>query len=159
MANATRDENGHWSVTAQNGDYPPFVVWLGRFFNSLDPFFRRAKEISEFEFILCLLRIRGMEDSGWDPYETTLRAIPKIYEVWKTADSELSKHIGLWIYGHVMEASEPYERLANFIRVASGARGQITTAFPPRGNRSPSPGEKIVDLQNMATAAGFQDPL
>jgi hypothetical protein len=157
MATAKRDANGVWEVISEDGDHATFIEWLGRFFNALDPFFARAKEASEFDFILCLLRIHGMGESGWDPYETTLRAIPKIADVWKTADSELSKHIGLWLYGHIMEASEPYERLANFIQVASGKRGQITTAFPPKGNRQPSPGEKIIELQRMAAAAGFPD--
>jgi len=30
--------------------------------------FSRAKGASEFEFIMCLLRVRGMEDSGNDPW-------------------------------------------------------------------------------------------
>jgi hypothetical protein len=159
MASARRDENGRWEIIREEGDHETYNTWLGRFFNALDPIFSRAKEASEFEFILCLLRIRGMEDGGWDPYETTLRAIPKISDVWRAADAELSKHIGLWIYGHIMEASEPYERLANFIRVASGLRGQVVTAFPPKGNRPPSPGEKIAELHNKAAAAGFIDAM
>ena len=159
MASARRDEHGRWEIVTEEGDHETYNTWLGRFFNALDPIFSRAKEASEFEFILCLLRIRGMEDGGWDPYETTLRAIPKISDVWRAADTELSKHIGLWIYGHIMEASEPYERLANFIRVASGQRGQIVTAFPPKGNRPPSPGEKIAELHNRGVAAGFIDAI
>ena len=157
MASATRDNNGRWEIVAEEGDHPTFNGWLARFFNSLDPIFSRAKQQSDFEFILCLLRIHGMEDGGWDPYETTVRAIPKIRDLWVAADAETSKHIGLWIYGHVMEASEPYERLANFIRVGNGQRGQSTTAFPPRGNRPASPGEKIQELQARAVAAGFVD--
>jgi hypothetical protein len=157
MASATRGDDGRWEIIPEEGDHQTFNGWLARFFNSLDPIFTRAKERSEFEFILCLLRIQGMQDGGWDPYETTLRAIPKIHDLWVAADAETSKHIGLWIYGHIMEASEPYERLANLIRVAASQRGQITTAFPPRGNRPPSPGEKIQELQVRAAAAGFPD--
>jgi hypothetical protein len=106
---------------------------------------------------MCLLRVRGAQDAGLDPYETTLRAIPKIRGLWELADTETRKHVGLWLYGHVLEASEPYELLANLIRVASGGRYQIATSFPPRGNRPPSPGEKILGLDERAQAAGFVD--
>ena len=87
MASATRHENGRWEIVPEEGDHATFNAWLGRFFNALDPVFVRAKQASEFEFILFLLRIHGMGDSGWDPYETTLRAIPKISDLWKAADS------------------------------------------------------------------------
>ena len=58
MATAKRNTNGVWEVISEDGDHVTFVEWLGRFFNALDPFFRRTKEASEFDFILCLLRIR-----------------------------------------------------------------------------------------------------
>src|SRR4026209_2763509 len=102
MASATRDDDGRWEIIPEEGDHPTFNGWLARFFNSLDPIFTRAKERSEFEFVLCLLRIQGMQDGGWDPYETTQRAIPKINDLWVAADAETSKHIGLWIQEHIM---------------------------------------------------------
>jgi hypothetical protein len=133
MATATRDDTGQWNVVAEEGDHPNYVTWLGRFFNSVDPIFRDAKSRCEFDFILCLLRIHGMEEGGWDPYETTLRAIPKIRDLLTGADAETRKHIALWLYGHIMEASEPYERLANFILVAQGQRGARRNGIPATG--------------------------
>jgi hypothetical protein len=157
MPQGTRDENGNWTVVFQEGDHAPYNDLLTRQLNALDPVFSRARGASEFDFIMCLLRVRGMEDGGNDPYQTTLRAIPLIIDLWEAADRETQKHVSLWLYGHILEASEPYELLANLIRVASRGRYQITTAFPPRGNRQPSPGDKIHALQEMAAAAGLTD--
>ena len=33
--------------------------------------FNQAREADEFEYVCALLRIRGMEDAGWDPLEET----------------------------------------------------------------------------------------
>ena len=65
MASATRHENGRWEIVPEEGDHATFNAWLARFFNALDPVFVRAKQASEFEFILCLLPVHGMGDSGY----------------------------------------------------------------------------------------------
>jgi hypothetical protein len=36
-----------------------------------DDLFTRAREADEFEYACALLRVRGMEDVGWDPLEET----------------------------------------------------------------------------------------
>lgn len=33
--------------------------------------FNQARSADEFEYVCALLRIRGMEDEGWDPLEET----------------------------------------------------------------------------------------
>ena len=90
---------------------------------------------------------------NWDSFETTRRVIPamvKLHE--KLDDFETQRHLGLWTYGHIVEASEPYERLANFIGVAKGERFNMNR-FPPHKNGRPqSPGEKIQKLQAAALA-------
>ena len=155
MPTGTRDDNGLWTLTADAGDHQPFIIWLQRHLNALDPIFERARAASEFQFILSLLRIRGMQDAGWDAYETTLRAIPRIRDLCVGADTETSNHVALWLYGHIFEASEPYEILANLIRIAAGGQYRVGSAFPPRANRQATPGEKIRILETMATQAGF----
>ena len=42
-----------------------------KYVNAFEPTFRRALETSEFEFVSLLIRVRGLEDPGWDPYEST----------------------------------------------------------------------------------------
>jgi hypothetical protein len=110
--NASRDECGRWTVSGDS-ESPAFAQALSRHLNALDPVFSRARATCEFEFILSLLRVRGMSHGGWDPYETTLRAIPKIEALCRQSDVETQKHLALWLYGHIMEADQPYELLAN----------------------------------------------
>lgn len=158
--NATRDDNGRWTISG-NSEPPSYREALSRHLNALDPIFSRARAACEFEFILSLLRVRGMSDGGWDPYQTTIRAIPKIEAACRQADSETQKHIALWVYGHILEADEPYELLANLVRVAGGGRFH-GTCFPSKDGRRPGPGKKIRGLQQMAADHGLTgafDPL
>lgn len=37
----------------------------------IDGLFSRAREVDEFEYASTLLRVRGMEDYGWDPLVET----------------------------------------------------------------------------------------
>jgi hypothetical protein len=68
---------------------------------------------------------------------------------------EAARHLELWVYGHIVEASEPYELLANLVDVANGGRFKFDR-FPPHPNGRPkSPGEKIQQLREMAVAAGM----
>ena len=69
-------------------------------------------------------------------------------------DFEATRHLDLWIYGHIMEASEPYEMLANPIAVSSGGWAKLLW-FPPKGQRKvpQAPGEKIAQLTQLAKAA------
>lgn len=48
---------------------------LIRYLNALDPLFERAREANELEFLMNLFHGRGLEDPGWHPYVTTLRAL------------------------------------------------------------------------------------
>ena len=99
-----------------------------------------------------------MQDAGWDPYESTQRAIGAMQKINNgEIDGEASRHLGLWLYGHIMEASEPYEFLANFISVAVGGRF-LVDRFPPHPNGSPlSPNIKIKRLEEQATETGMPD--
>src|SRR5436305_582137 len=123
-----RSEDGTWVVELDEGDAADpdgtnvdFVEALPRYMTALDPAFIQARERSEFQFLLCLLRIRGVKDAGWEPYETTCRAVTSVCAVHRQVeDYEAKQHLALWLYGHILEASEPYELLANLIAVAGG---------------------------------------
>jgi hypothetical protein len=160
-----RDEHEKWQVVldeTEKLDNTRFNDWymeaMPRYLNSLDSAFWKAKRKNEFQFILCLLRVRGIEDAGWDPFETTLKVIPDMLKIHSQISSnfEAARHIELWTYGHILEASEPYELLANLIDVVNGGTF-IFRRFPPKGNRPQSPGEKIQKLTNMANDAGISD--
>jgi hypothetical protein len=105
--------------------------------------------------------VRGLQDAGWDPYETSLEAISQMRAIHqKIAIDETiesfyaARHLRLWIYGHIVEASEPYEMLANLIAISQGETFN-TTRFPPRNGRPQSPGTKIDQLEQAARAANL----
>lgn len=164
-----RNEDGIWSIRFEEDEqsgveesHPAYLEALPRYLTALDPAFTRACERCEFEFLLSMIRFRGIQDAGWDPYETTVRAIPallkvhrQIEEQMKAEGFEAARHLQLWIYGHILEASEPYEILANLIAVARGERFSIQH-FPPNTRGRPrNPGEKIERIEREATAAGI----
>jgi hypothetical protein len=160
-----RDENCVWTVEFDEADretiersHPSYFEALPRYLTALEPAFKHAKEASEFNLLLSIFAVRGMQDAGWDPYETTVRAIGAIRGIHqREIDGEASRHLGLWLYGHIMEASEPYEFLGNLIDVAVGGRFRIVR-FPPRqGGAPPSPQIKIERLEEQATAAGMPE--
>jgi len=158
-----RDEHGVWTLEVNEADEenigpmpPSYVEALPRYLSALDTAFERAKEVSEFNLLFSIFAIRGLQDAGWDPYETTTKAIGIIKEVHDgDIGGEASRHLGLWLYGHIMEASEPYEFLANLISVTTGGRFN-NEHFPPRPNGAPlSPQIKINQLEEQAREAGL----
>lgn len=177
-----REDDGTWRVEPSDEDRayigrssPSYLEAIPRYLTALDPAFSRARARSEFQFLLTLFRIRGTQDAGWDPYETTLRAIPGIAKVAKTIDDfEVRRHLQLWVYGHIVEASEPYEILANLIDVAQGGRFELDR-FPPIPRKRPqqgtdprsiidppearaqTPAEKIRHLADAAQGAGMPE--
>ena len=64
------------------------------------------------------------------------------------------------MYGHLVEASEPYELVANLIDVAAGGQWSAwrfpMVGKPPR-LRPQSPGEKIRQITDRSKAAGIPD--
>jgi hypothetical protein len=114
-----RDEAGVWTLELNEADqaaiersHPSYLDALPRYLTALDAAFQRAREKSEFNFLLSIFAIRGMQDAGWDPYETTVKAIDAIRRIHSSEiDVEANEHLRLWLYGHIMEASEPYDAL------------------------------------------------
>jgi len=159
-----RDESGRWTASIDEtddegikGSHPAFLEALPRYMTYLDPLFSLAQERDELQFLFSLFRVRGVQDAGWDPYETTLRAIPALLDLHRSAsNAEAADHLALWIYGHIVEASEPYELLANLIDVAAGGHFNVASHFPPRRGRVPlSPGQKIQILRKKAVSAAL----
>jgi hypothetical protein len=159
-----RSEEGVWSIDCNEDDrtileqsHPSYLEALPRYLAALDVAFERARSRSEFNFLWSIFAVRGMQDAGWDPYETTLRAVDAIRKAHNDLREEASQHLGLWLYGHIMEASEPYEFLGNLIDVAAGGRFSVER-FPARQSGAPlSPSIKIERLEKEASAAGIPE--
>lgn len=141
---------------------PEYVEALLRYLAVVDLAFTRAKARSEFWFILSILRVRGVRAAGWDSFENTLVAIPKIKAYVNEARSYIiQRNLQLWLYGHIMEASEPYELLGNLLRIGNG-EGWNPSLFPDvkigkKGQSRPqSAGEKIEKIAALAKNAGLE---
>jgi hypothetical protein len=160
MARAERGDDGVWTLIPEPGDQgrnADHDEALPRYLTALDPAFTRAHEVSEFEFVLTLLRVRGVEAAGWDAYETTLRAIPLLNRLHESIapdepNFETARHLQLWVYGHIVEASEPYEILANLLAVIDGERFAAQRFPPDARGRPQSVGRKLEQLADLAEA-------
>lgn len=156
-----RDDNGVWSIKATAEDQerqPDFLAEFPRYLNAFDPMFVKARDANEFEFLMTLLGFRGMRAPGWNAYEATLQAVANLTRVHNELppeDALGARHLKLWLYGHIVEASEPYEVLANLLEIATGGRFLIAR-YPSSGRGPmPSPGQKIERLATDTTKAGF----
>ncbi len=158
-----RDSNGKWTASNIPVDMNPvYAKALVNFFNSLDPLFTKAQEKSDFEFIFALLNIQGMQDAGWDAFETTrdiFETFNKLKSKIKYNDEQL--HLFLVLYGLILEASYPYDLLYNLLRIISGDR-YSATCFPD-GNKSnsgkPRPmsaSDKINKIKELADKLGLK---
>ncbi len=131
-----------------------YVQLLTRNLNTLDQIFFRAKNQCEFEFILTLLRVRGLSDAGWDGLETLAKAQEAFYEV----SNKLSRNNfaciqnALFVYGLICEASEPYELIANMFNVIEGGRFHAGTNFINPKKKRVYPPEKIRILKDRASS-------
>src|SRR5687767_14730516 len=113
-----RNDDGTWEIvgarrSAGLGDELHDQA-LVRYLTAFDPAFTRSRDSSEFEFILTLLRIRGVQAAGWDPFASTREAIDAVRRLGnrtgrRSVNFAAVRHLQLWLYGHIVEASEPYE--------------------------------------------------
>lgn len=92
----------------------------------LDQTFVAAKQKDEFEYVCALLRIRGLEDAGWDRLEETAALVSDMVGL---ARGPLPPHtrvrLGLLTYCHVVEADPIYEVTDNMLRTIEGLRCSV----------------------------------
>jgi hypothetical protein len=72
----------------------------------------------------------------------------------KVESPEAARHLQLWIYGHIIEASEPYEILANLLAISQDDTFR-TERFPSQNGHPQSPGRKIKRLEEAAKTANL----
>jgi hypothetical protein len=96
----TRDENGIWTHSLNDSEVgrisPFFAEAMPRYLTIFDEVFKVAKRRNELEFLFCLFRVRGTQNPGGDPYQTTLESIPAILDCAKTIrNDKVSRHLEL----------------------------------------------------------------
>lgn len=154
-----KNSKGKWDFKNIPKSFNPiYKEALIKYFNTFGPLFEKAKSKSEFEYIITLLRFRGLQDPGWDAWKNTLEAIDGITKLLKRIkDFRIRKHLSLWLYCHIVEASEPYEIIANLINIVDGGRF-IKNNFPDNARGIPkSPSQKINKLTVMSNNINIPD--
>lgn len=160
--NIFKNSKGEWEFKTLPKDFNPiYKDSLLSYINSFSSLFDKAKVKSEFEFILTLLRFRGLQDPGWDPWENTIKTFDSLMRLLKIIkEFETKRHLSLWLYCHIVEASEPYEIIANLINIIDDGRFKISN-FPDkkRGNYEipQYPSEKINKLIKMSEKINMSD--
>ena len=157
-----RDSVGVWRAEVEKGEGPtnPALkeAWP-RYLSAFDKLFYAAQQHNELEFLFSLFRVRSTQDPGWDPYETTIEAIPLVLDVAsEVKDPVAQHHMVLWLYGHIVEASEPYELVMNLLEVANGGHYAMGNNLPrTKSGARPSPGSKIAKIAQLAQAAKLEE--
>ncbi len=123
----------------------------------LNALFEAAKARDEFEFCSILLRLRGMESPGWDPFVETSRLTSDLTGLMQ---GPLLGHtrirLGLLLYSHLTEVGAIYDMLANLTRVVGGERYVMDPYLQDRSKKQPflSTPRKVKLLRGYLEEAG-----
>lgn len=80
------------------------------------------------KYFSSLLRVTGMEDSGWDPHAESKGLLNDINHIFKLDlpkehfpdPGKTSWRMGLFMYSHILEMDAPYEVITNLMRYQLG---------------------------------------
>ncbi len=130
----------------------------------LDRIFKRSFDSNSFGTFCSLLRVGGMSDANWDPFEESRKAFEDYNWLSKKAASDRSDlasyRIALLMYCQAIEMTAPYEMLANFMRCISGKFYDISPFSNLRRNKKknqfeyipPSAMSKFKEIKTLAIA-------
>ena len=160
--NKSQDGKYSFKIKTKNWN-PTYCDSLINYLNYLAPLFQNAKKTNEFEYILTLLQYRGLSEPGYIPFDNTISIFTEIFALQdKIKDANQRLNITFWAYAHWVEASEPYELIANLFNVINGGRYSVSN-FPKKASgkyqREQYPHEKIAQLKGIAQIVGLQNSL
>jgi len=91
---------------------------------------QRAFKKNGFDTLCTLLRVDGMSDPGWDPFEETRAALEEynwiLERVQEEKGDKAALRIGLLMYCQLVEMSGVHEMLCNLLRILGGEPFTIT---------------------------------
>jgi len=155
-----KDENGRFKMADRRGQHPHYKTAVEDYLTLWEELFSKAQETDALQFIFALLRFKGVQDAGWDSFENTIDAIRGVLKYEKKIDGVTRLNLALWLYGHIVEASDHYEIIANMVNVAGGRPYQAWN-FPKiktrQGDRERTPNEKIIIIKEKCKKFGLKD--
>ena len=91
--------------------------------------FQAAEKNAILELVYTLVRVDGMSDANWDPFVESMEAFEDYNDLLRTTDRKANPkrftRTKLLYYNHLIEASAPYDLIANLLRCASGSHYHI----------------------------------
>ena len=95
----------------------------------LSDLFWNAYRKAPFEVLCAVLRVSGMQDADWDPFEESKAAFEDYNTLLRLDQATLSQagrwRIGLLMYCQAVEMTAPQEFLANLLRILGGEKYHI----------------------------------
>ncbi|MEK6211057.1 MAG: hypothetical protein AABM64_11935 [Pseudomonadota bacterium] len=123
----------------------------------LSDLFWNAFRAAPFEVLCAVLRVSGMQDADWDPFEESKAAFEDYNALLRVDESTLSKaghwRIGLLMYCQAVEMTAPQEFLANLLRVLGGEKYHIK----PFGSLGRTNKKKIFSWVPPSAPAKFRE--
>jgi len=129
----------------------------------LERLFTRSFEQSPFDAICTFLRVKGLSDAGWDPFEESLDAVAD-FEWLKDISSEkrgerCERRIALLMYCQLVEMTAVHEMIANLLKCLAGTPYVINPFHHPIrkkkkehlfGLKPPSAKQKFNEIKTTA---------
>lgn len=135
----------------------------------LDSLFSAAFAAGAFDALCTLLRVGGMADANWDPFEESRDAFDDYNWILEKAGSErgerAARRIGLLMYCQAVEMTAPHEILANLLRCV-GKQRYIISPFSDLGRSRkgkpfswipPSAKQKFQRIRKLAIDVGHTE--
>ena len=132
----------------------------------MDSLFTRAFESSPFDFLCTILRVHGLSDANWDPFEESLDAFEDFNWLMEKSNEERDHRcilrIALLIYCQAIEMTAVHEMLANLLRCISNEPyiiNPFSKLIRPKNKRlfawiPPSAPVKFNVIKKLATKVG-----
>jgi len=135
----------------------------------IDNLFSRAFKSSPFDALCTILRVKGLSDSNWDPFEESLDAFDDFNWFLKRSIKEhgdrCTRRIALLIYCQAIEMTAIHEMLANLLRCITG-KPYVISPFGHLQKRKkkqfldwipPSALAKFREIKKLADEAGEEN--
>lgn len=123
--------------------------------------FDEARARDEFEFVSTLLRLRGMEDQGWDTLEESWSLINQVIaQIEAPVENLFKTRLLIFLYCHVTEMDDLYHIVGNLLRVIGGERYSLAPfAKGMHGYKSAAttPAAKVGRIRRWAEDAGLPE--
>jgi hypothetical protein len=125
----------------------------------LNELFKQAHDVDEFEFCCTLLRVRGVETSGWDSLNESVEFINNTLELMETnIEDDYKLRLLVLTYCHITEMNDFYNILMNMLRIIDG-QGYSMKPFSKcnfiDNVEAVYPNEKVKRIKEISIKANF----